>query len=74
MEVPVPGTEAVLIVRAWFERDHPPNFRARILGVRLNDPFASQTATTPDEVVQIVRAWLDEMLRVESAAAERPID
>lgn len=66
------GTEAVLIVRVWFERNHSPNFRARILGVPLNDPHASQTATNPDEVVQIVRAWLDEMLRAESAAAKRP--
>ena len=74
MEVPVPGTEAVLVVRAWFECGRAPNFRARILGVHRDDPFASQMATTPDKVLQIVRTWLNELQRTESAAAERPVD
>jgi hypothetical protein len=74
MEVAMPGTEAVLIVRAWFERGHEPMFRARVLGVRLNDPVASEMASTPDKVMQIVCAWLEEVQRTESEAAEKPAD
>ncbi|MGH3440048.1 MAG: hypothetical protein ACREQ5_01325 [Candidatus Dormibacteria bacterium] len=66
------GTEASLIVRTWFDRGNSPAFRARILGVRLDDPTASQVATSPDEVVKIVRSWLDALLRAEAATVKRP--
>jgi hypothetical protein len=52
----------VLVVRAWMEGD-PPLLKARI--TRTADVIAGErtfeTASSPEEIVDCVRAWLDEL-------------
>ena len=63
---PVPGADAtMLIIRAW--REHgtsAPGLRAQVTSRRRIDDDESDVgwATTPDQVVEQVRAWLDAYL------------
>ena len=56
---------AALVVRVWIEDDD--GFRARLTGSPLDDEGTGEqitvaVAATPSEVVDAVRAWLDEFL------------
>jgi hypothetical protein len=54
----------VLVVRVWLEAGDGPGLRARItrsLDLAKRDESAA-AAASPDEVLAIVRAWLDEFV------------
>jgi hypothetical protein len=55
---------AVLIVRAWVEGGTVPRLRARITQSRdlRRTEQISMATTMPDEVLDAVRAWLDDLL------------
>jgi hypothetical protein len=64
---PAGDRSAALLVRVWLE-DGPGQFRARLTttetsaGVGAPDTVTVAVASTPDAVVDAVRAWLDAFL------------
>jgi hypothetical protein len=49
----------ILVIRTWFERNGEPGFRARITYGRAGAGESSTEATTdPEEVLEVVRQWL----------------
>jgi hypothetical protein len=56
--------EGVLVVRAWVE-DHPVPLRAvvtRMTDADATQPSRTTTTSSRDEVVVLVRDWLDELM------------
>jgi hypothetical protein len=61
-----PGrSTAVLIVRLWRDAGDGTAFRARVLHSQdvEREPQEVELARDPDELLTIVRAWLDQFLR-----------
>lgn len=67
--MPSPQAVGVLVLRLW--RDEGGHLRARItarLDVEDSEEFVS-TAASPDEILEIVRAWIDDFIAVASGGA-----
>jgi hypothetical protein len=59
---PDPPRDAVLLIRVWVEPRREPGFRARLLRGDPANPTSVHTVSSPDEVVEAVRAWLTDHL------------
>lgn len=52
-----PARDAVLLIRVWVEPRREPGFRARLLMGDPASPTSVRTVSSPDQVVEAVRAW-----------------
>jgi hypothetical protein len=58
-----PARDAVLLIRLWVEPHREPGFRARLLMGDPANPTSVRTVSSPEQVVEAVRTWLDHHLR-----------
>jgi hypothetical protein len=56
-----PPGGAVLLIRVWVE-PREPGFRARLLMGDPANPTSVRTVSSPEQVVETVRTWLDDHL------------